>query len=308
MNAVYTKGLKMQFDDNQTLILRINITDYFFPWLNKSNIFPCYKGNINYIERFLNKICTCFHYSCGITFSEWKNKVSNARRVILFDYGYSSLITKYIKAVNKKCIVHLYCFNVMSADFSQQVINDRNIDYIWSFDPGDVDKYGICFNTAMYSLNLFKDPVKGKSNKVVFVGAAKNREKHILDLKYSIESAGGFTDFHIIRSNKEYMSYSKYLSLIDASDCILDVTKEGQLGLTLRFMESIFLSKKLITNNIEVKKQKFYNPNNIFIVGCDALNDLRNFLRSDYVPIPKSLIEYYDFENWIKRFVEVEHV
>ena len=297
----------MPSEINDTLVLRVNATDYFFPSLKEGCIYPCFKSDINNVERALRRFCSILKIPSAFTFSDWRMKVKFAKRVILFDYGYNNLITKYIKAVNSNCFVHLYCFNVMTEEFRRQSFEDKNIDFIWSFDYGDVEKYGVHFNSSMYTLNLFREPINRKEKKVVFVGSVKNRESNILRIKNIVEAQGGKTDFHIIRHPNEYISYNNYLSMIENSDCILDVTKEGQRGLTLRFMESLFLSKKIITNNIEVKKQKFYNSNNVFVIGVDSDEDLKTFFKTDYAPVPKEIIEYYDFETWKERFMEVEH-
>ena len=67
-------------------------------------------------------------------------------------------------------------------------------------------------------------------------------------------------------------------------------------------MESLFLKKKLITSNKNIKNHNFYNKNNIFIIGEDKWKDLDKFINSDYEEIDQSIINYYDFDEWIKRF------
>ena len=67
-------------------------------------------------------------------------------------------------------------------------------------------------------------------------------------------------------------------------------------------MESIFLKKKLITNNKNVKNFKFYNKNNIFIIGIDKWENLEEFLNKKYHDIDRKILEKYDFKNWLDRF------
>lgn len=50
------------------------------------------------------------------------------------------------------------------------------------------------------------------------------------------------------------ISYQENLDNIRKSKCIVDVVQKGQIGLTLRPLESLFFKKKLLTNNKCIKK------------------------------------------------------
>ncbi len=67
-------------------------------------------------------------------------------------------------------------------------------------------------------------------------------------------------------------------------------------------MESIFLKRKLITNNRNVKKYNFYHPKNIFLIGEDSWDTIQSFIKEDVVEIEKSIIEEYEFKYWFQRF------
>lgn len=81
---------------------------------------------------------------------------------------------------------------------------------------------------------------------------------------------------------------------------------DGTNGLTLRVLESLFFEKKLITNNINIINCEFYNKNNIFIINKDNLDDLNDFLKSEYKKIDKKIINYFDYESWLNRFFETK--
>ena len=70
--------------------------------------------------------------------------------------------------------------------------------------------------------------------------------------------------------------------MLSQSNCILDYNQEGQVGLTLRPMEALFLEKKLITNNKDIKNYDFYNPSNIFILGENNIEDIKEFINKPY--------------------------
>ena len=97
-----------------------------------------------------------------------------------------------------------------------------------------------------------------------------------------------------------YISYEEYLEYISNSMTILEIIEAGQSGCTLRFMESLFLKKKLITNNKDIVNDLYYNNQNVFILGVDSLDNLVNFINSPYAD--ELSIQDLDFQNWISNF------
>ena len=67
-------------------------------------------------------------------------------------------------------------------------------------------------------------------------------------------------------------------------------------------MEALFLEKKLITNNKDIKNYDFYNPSNIFILGENNIEDIKEFINKPYEKVEQKIIDYYDFEQWLSRF------
>ena len=47
---------------------------------------------------------------------------------------------------------------------------------------------------------------------------------------------------------------------------------------------------------------QFYNANNIFVLGIDKLENLKIFMDKPYENIEQKVIDYYDFNEWLKRF------
>ena len=62
------------------------------------------------------------------------------------------------------------------------------------------------------------------------------------------------------------------------------------------------MKKKLITNNKDIINYDFYNSNNIFVLGEDNLDNIKEFIEKEYVEIDEKIINYYDFYEWLKRF------
>ena len=115
------------------------------------------------------------------------------------------------------------------------------------------------------------------------------------------------TNFTVIGEEKKCISYKEYLKKIEKSKAILDIIEDTQYpALTLRVLESLFFEKKLVTNNEDIKNYAIYNPNNIFIVKENNITDIIKFLEKPYISLKPEIIDYYDFKNWIKRFIDWE--
>ena len=65
-------------------------------------------------------------------------------------------------------------------------------------------------------------------------------------------------------------------------------------------MESLFLHKKLITNNKNIIHDPFFDQNNMYVLECDN-RDLYQFIYSPYIKNSQDLRGLV-FENWIKEF------
>jgi 1,5-rhamnosyltransferase len=67
-----------------------------------------------------------------------------------------------------------------------------------------------------------------------------------------------------ISYNKQ-LSYNEVLCHIQKTKCILEVVQSDQVGTTLRVQEALFYHKRLLTNNINLKNEPWYNENVIKI-------------------------------------------
>lgn len=88
------------------------------------------------------------------------------------------------------------------------------------------------------------------------------------------------------------------------SEVLLDLNQKGQTALTLRGMEAIFFGKKLITNNVEVKKLDCFAENNILVIDPENIDIklIREFLDKDFQPYADDALMKYDYSSWIKQF------
>jgi len=181
------------------------------------------------------------------------------------------------------------------------MLNDHNIDRYWSIDTEDVKKYNLSYNSSFFSKQLYTRDKSDETYDLVFVGTPKERKNIIDSVCCSVEEAGFNVYCRIPENKDDYLPYMEYLDVVRKASCILDITNPGQSGLTLRVMESLFLSKKLITNNASVLSYEFYNDSNIYVLGNDN-RTIKEFMSVEFQYYDESIIDYYDFAAWRKRF------
>ena len=241
------------------------------------------------------------HFWYPYYFGSWKKNVKKYKYVILGENFYDYNISKYIKKKNPNCKVILFFWNKLVFDSYFEIIKDPNLDDIYTFDEEEAEKYNFKFIGTYYSKKV-SIPKNKIDRDVLFLGRGKDREDSIRELESLLKKMKIKTDFHIINDEKDYIDYYDYLDMISKSKAILDFSAYNQRGLTLRVMESIFFNKKLITSNKHIKEYDFYNKNNVFILFEDDINKLKDFINSKYEPVDPKILDYYDFDNWIKRF------
>ncbi len=136
---------------------------------------------------------------------------------------------------------------------------------IYSTDKGDCEAYHFKYNHIFYAKEYATDYVEAYKNKLLFLGADKNRGKQLLALKQPFQKSGLQCDIRVLSHSKD----KKYLEWTKQCGILLDIVQEGQKALTMRVLEAVFLSKKLITDNADVVNYSFYHPNNIFVLPND---------------------------------------
>lgn len=218
----------------------------------------------------------------------------------MFDNGFNNMIAKYIKNKNPNVKTILWYWNPIN-EYSKGFLESKYIDEFWTYNKSDANQYKIKYNTQFYSQNVVLDK-KDMEYDVSFLGNAKGRKADIVEIEKILNEKDIQTNFKIIENKKDYIKYDDYLEIISKSKCILDYNMNQQAPLTLRPLEALFLNKKLITNNKQIERYDFYNPNNIFILGKDDINDIKQFIESQYENINEKIIKNYDFFNWMKRF------
>ena len=267
--------------------------------------------DISVIGKVFRKISLKANLFNDFWFDDWKYSLDKVDTVIIFASQKYPTPVDYIKKHYPEIKIIYWYWNPVSKCVHPNTIPD-NLCEKWTFDRKDSSKYALRYNTTFY-FNSIELPKIQILQDLIFVGVNKGRKSALDSIQLEMEERGIKSQFYIVddlwqrrnyRGNFPPIKYDEYLKLVAKSKAILDYVQEGQNGLTLRPMESIFFKKKLITNDSTIKKEDFYNPKNIFVLDADNLDTLKDFLESPYIPIPEEIVTKYDADNWIDRFQE----
>lgn len=252
------------------------------------------------------------------------NKLQDSEQnyFIFFDNTPWMIDNKFIYILKKrypKSKIILYLWNTLDKVFYEKIKN-FTFDKIITFDKQDSIKYNFEHYPQVHSRKFLEKYKNMKLTKeVIFIGKDKDRINILDNIFHFLEKLKiGPNYFYIVKDKKsyskdlyiynslhnKYLSYETVLKKLSSSRIILDVTKENQEGLTLRVLEALFLNKKIITNNLEIKKYDFYKKNNIYILDENNIA-LKKFLKKEYININEDIKNKYDVNSWFNFILKI---
>lgn len=239
---------------------------------------------------------------------EWKNACRNSDVVVVHMSCLTLNLPKYINKINSRAKVIAWYWNVVNEGSDPRKIKGKC--ELWSFDPNDCKKYGMKFNHQYYFKSLIKSAGQ-ISYDVFFCGSDSGRGKKLFELYNKLHGAELKVLFKIVYPKYEKIpeslksnpiNYDSLLGYNVQSKALLEIMRSGQVGATVRVMESLFLRKKIITNNVLVLEEPFYNEKNIFVLGKRDFSEIKTFVDAPYDDSVNSFIDEYDFKQWLERF------
>lgn len=268
------------------------------------------------LHSFILKVLRRIWFKLNIPFKhiwyskEFKINIASKDSIIVFDSLLGLEIFSYIKR-NAPCTKqHFWLWNTCTLSM-KKISYVKKFAKVWSFDIGDVEKYDINYNHQFYGNYLSTTTTYNSKNGLLFIGRDKGRLSLLLkvaefckqnNIKYYFYIFGESketNDPNIVFSNS-FLTYTDVMRLIDNSAVLLDLVKVGQIGMTLRLLEGVFNSRKILTNNDSIIKSDLYNSNNIYLLNEENIEGLNLFVKTDI--INSAVKEKYTFDDWIRNF------
>lgn len=194
--------------------------------------------------------------------------------------------------------------------------NIESYDKVFSFERGDCKKYSFTFRPLFYidefliksekeiydississyypnRLNLFNQITKSLSGHKLYLKLYISKKSILRNMLLKLLF---YKDLIITKP----LSFEKISKIQSMSKTILDIIHPKQEGLTIRTIETMALGKKLITTNSDIINYDFYNPQNIYLLTESNIDELSDFLSTDYEDIPNSIKQKYSIEYFI---------
>lgn len=117
-------------------------------------------------------------------------------------------------------------------------------------------------------------------------------------MKSSVKAGGS------VLVHEEFMNYQDVIEHIKRSLAIVDIVKDGQVGMTLRVLEAVFFGKKVISNNVKLRETDIYATGNVYILGNETI-PLSLFLEQQTKEYPKRLLKKYSYETWLNNIISI---
>jgi hypothetical protein len=261
---------------------------------------------------------------------------------LLVDYGASSydyflvingqtLSTKFLKYLRASYPGALFILYLWDSIANRRHIagNFTFFDRVFSFDPADVDSYGLCLRPLFYTPQFSNShSCTSFSFDLSLVGTAHSDRYDVVS-RLSHNLPPSITTFwylylqapwvfYVYRFLKPAMRRSKRhefrfttLSMSAVNDIfmssrvVLDITHPRQCGLTMRTLETLGASKKLLTTNAAIFDYDFYDSANIAVIDRRSPSIDPDFLRSAYSPLAPSIVARYSLAGWLDEVLGV---
>ena len=183
----------------------------------------------------------------------------------------------------------------------------------FTFDSLNARKYGIKYKNTVCPVPKVDDSKNSAQEcDVYFVGLDRGRYEILNKYYENFLKIGLSCKFIVLRdrmssakektlrfSSKRISQGENYDNIL-AAKAVLDLPVSEQSGLTQRPLEAIFLGRKVITDNQNIKNEKIYDERNIFVLSDENLGGLSDFVSSPFHDVDATS---YQIDEWIKEFI-----
>ena len=268
------------------------------------------KGVSRYLRAIHHKLRFPYYHFWGMFFFK---HIEHNSLIIVFDSSFTRYNLKLLRERLPNSKIVFWYWNTVDNDKYLNLIRST-CSSIYSFDKLDCEKYNLKFIPQFYW--NYKNLNEIKEFDILFVGNVKNRLTNIENIYREFLALGLNVFFYVTKSNpndksayidlkEDDIPYTEVVKLISKSKCILDLSKYGQSGLSLRPVESLFFQIKLITNNAHITEYDFFNENNICLID-DKKQDFRSFLNLKPKKNSEKIINKYHINNWLSKIISDE--
>ncbi len=220
---------------------------------------------------------------------------------IIYDWSRLSFDFSFLEYLRKKCrkvkIVYMFTNVVRITGAKYYNILHKLTSYydvVYAFDKLDADRYGFLYSPLIYTRSDYGNKVEITSD-LFYVGQAKDRYNHLIEIFEIAKKNGLRCDFHIVgvpENEQKYkdeivynqpMTYEEVIQHIKSASCLVDATQGNSSGFTIKVCEAVIFDKKLISTNPFIREAVFYNDEKILTFPFDNDANIKDFVQGDSV-------------------------
>jgi len=190
-----------------------------------------------------------------------------------------------------------------------------HFNVIYSFDSNDCKNYNFK-KIENFHFWDFQAHITPKYD-AIYLGTLDQRESDLIKIMeyLKIDNKTFKAFLHVPRGKKiqqvneieilnKIIPFKDSISFANQGSLIVDLAHKNQTGLSFRVFEAMFLRKKLITTNTNIREYDFYDPHNIFVLDdVNEINIPNDFWTTQYKEIAKEIVDKYAAENWVKKIL-----
>lgn len=219
-------------------------------------------------------VVSFFNYIYSL--SEYDFDPKDNHYIIFWDSAISEFYSEsFFKKIKKKKNVRLifYIYDQMNRWYSDRIARmTKFADLVLCTIPNDCKKFGYHYFPLVYSSYPLDNLLKVSASDIYFMGNNSDREIMLHNIYKYLSSNNIVCDFNIVGvdEDKQYypnrINYNKKLSMSEnlshcqATNCILEIMHTGMTAVTARYAEAVRMNKKLLTNNVNIVNEKYFDP------------------------------------------------
>lgn len=234
-------------------------------------------------------------------------------------------VIDFIKEKSPDAKMYMYQWDSVENNLNAIKIAQK-FDVVMTFDSYDAKKYGWKYRPLFYT--EWSPRNKKRQIDIAYICSLHSKRVQVFN---ALKDYNSYEEYlylyskwsHYIKEKylKRAMEYQgisdrevhfKPLSLSQVNDVmrkcnvIVDYTHPKQKGFTMRICEAIGHHCKLATNNREVLKADFYDPNNVYVYDSENFVLPEDFIKCDYRDFNESIYSRYSIDSWISEVLHLE--
>ncbi len=258
-------------------------------------------------------------------YGEWQDSIDDYNVIIIGNDLRGRDLIEYIRARNPEARIIVHLSSLIGAKNRKDPRRYEGLGVeFWTFDKGDSERWGIGWCPFFYDtlMDPWEEIIKENEKcepeyDVFFIGTAFDRAEKLIKMHDIFQAQGIHDKLVIVKTyhttfseeiskylTESRMTYDEVVNAVRKCRCILEIVQGGQKGISLRPMEAATFQKKLITDNKNTVNYSLYTHDNVFILGVDPIEKLKEFVYSPYVPIPSERLTEYKPQYWLEKLLE----